>query len=329
VAGAGTLVTGSLNSQANTRYTLDFYASPKADPTGFGQGARHLGSTAVTTDGNGNASFAVSLPGATAAAEVVSATATDPTGNTSEFSHAVTVADLLAVAGGPYGITYGSSLILHGSANPDVDAFGYTWAINGHANAATGASPTLTWSQLAALGVRTGQVDTVSVQVDDGHGHTATAQTTLTVNKAAADITVTPYTGTYDGWAHGLSGTATGALGEDLGALLSLGAGARNAGHYDVAWSFAGNDDYHRRRHGRHHGAGDHGRHHRRQQGVRRDHDGHHRQPHSHRGSGRRRRPLRRRHGRVRHHDRRHRQDGDRDRPEPVGHGRRELWVSG
>src|SRR5262249_31648835 len=43
---------------------------------------------------------------------------------------------------------------------------------------------------------------------------------------------------------HGLSGSATGVLGEDLSALLNLGTTARNAGHYDAAWSFAGNNDY-------------------------------------------------------------------------------------
>src|SRR5262249_5536661 len=83
-----------------------------------------------------------------------------------------------------------------------------------------------------------------SVQIDDGQGHTAAAQTTLTVNKANASITVTPYSDTYDGSAHGLSGSATGVLGEDLSALLNLGTTQRTAGHYDVAWSFAGNDNY-------------------------------------------------------------------------------------
>jgi hypothetical protein len=64
------------------------------------------------------------------------------------------------------------------------------------------------------------------------------------VIKANATITVTPYPHTYDGQFHGLSGTATGVLGEDLSALLNLGASQRNAGHYDVAWSFAGSDNY-------------------------------------------------------------------------------------
>jgi len=98
----------------------------------------------------------------------------------------------VANAGGPYTVTYGSSLMLDGSAStdPDGDSLTYTWSINGHANAASGVSPTLTWSQLAALGVSPGQVDTVSVQVDDGYGFTDAVQTTLTVNKADQHISV-------------------------------------------------------------------------------------------------------------------------------------------
>jgi hypothetical protein len=57
----------------------------------------------------------------------------------------------------------------------------YTWTINGHAQASSpNPTLTLTWSQLAALGVGLGQT-MVSLQVDDGHGATDTAQTTLTV----------------------------------------------------------------------------------------------------------------------------------------------------
>ena len=77
---------GTLNSTANTTFTLDFYASAAADPSGFGEGARYLGSAVVTTDAGGNASFEVTLAAATTPGEVVTATATDPAGNTSEFS---------------------------------------------------------------------------------------------------------------------------------------------------------------------------------------------------------------------------------------------------
>src|SRR5207248_3124461 len=74
------------NSTANTTFTLDFYANAVADPSGCGEGQRYLGSAAVSTDGGGDASFNVTLAAATVAGEFVTATATDPGGNTSEFS---------------------------------------------------------------------------------------------------------------------------------------------------------------------------------------------------------------------------------------------------
>jgi hypothetical protein len=82
-----TLVRGRLHSARNTTFTLDFYASATANPSGFGEGQRYLGSLLmVITDGNGNAQFQVELPAATTVVEVLSATATDPTLDTSEFS---------------------------------------------------------------------------------------------------------------------------------------------------------------------------------------------------------------------------------------------------
>jgi titin len=85
--GAFTRVCGTLNSTPNTTFAVDFYASAAADPSGFEEGARYLGSAEVTTDAAGNASFQATL-GATPR-EAVTATATDPTGSTSEFSAAV------------------------------------------------------------------------------------------------------------------------------------------------------------------------------------------------------------------------------------------------
>src|SRR4029077_8015592 len=57
------------------------------DPSGYGQGQTYLGSVQVTTDGNGNASFTVTLTTPVPAGQnYITATATDPNGNTSEFS---------------------------------------------------------------------------------------------------------------------------------------------------------------------------------------------------------------------------------------------------
>ncbi len=70
---------------------LYFYASNFADPSGFGEVQRYLGSATVTTDSSGNGNFDVNLTAATKLGEVITARATDASGNTSEFSRAVSV----------------------------------------------------------------------------------------------------------------------------------------------------------------------------------------------------------------------------------------------
>jgi hypothetical protein len=86
--GSSTTVTGTFNSQPRTTFTLDFYASAAPDRSLFGQGQRYLGSISLTTDRSGSASFGVTLAAASFNGEWISATATDPSGDTSEFSQA-------------------------------------------------------------------------------------------------------------------------------------------------------------------------------------------------------------------------------------------------
>ncbi|HXG48727.1 MAG TPA: carboxypeptidase regulatory-like domain-containing protein, partial [Methylomirabilota bacterium] len=85
----GTVISGTLNSHSNASFTLDFYANTECDPAGHGEGKRYLGFTQVTTDASGNASFnftpTMGSP-TLEASEIVTATATDAAGNTSEFS---------------------------------------------------------------------------------------------------------------------------------------------------------------------------------------------------------------------------------------------------
>jgi CSLREA domain-containing protein len=85
----GNTVEGTLNSTPNTSFRLEFFANREADPSGHGEGERFLGSMQVTTDGSGNASFTFVSPTPVFAGEFVSATATDPADNTSEFSRVV------------------------------------------------------------------------------------------------------------------------------------------------------------------------------------------------------------------------------------------------
>jgi parallel beta-helix repeat protein len=81
-----TTIQGSLNSQAGGTYHIEFFASPAWDSLGIPEGQIYLGSTSVTTDGAGDATFSVVLPVAAPKNFIITATATDQVGNTSEFS---------------------------------------------------------------------------------------------------------------------------------------------------------------------------------------------------------------------------------------------------
>ncbi len=83
-----TRIQGVLHSAPSTTYDLDFYANDPcaARPQDFLEGTTYLGSGQITTDGNGDGPFDVTLPVSIADGAPVTATATDPDGNTSEFS---------------------------------------------------------------------------------------------------------------------------------------------------------------------------------------------------------------------------------------------------
>ena len=89
-------IQGSLTAAADTTYTLDFFTSPAANPSGFGEGQTLVGSTAVTTDDKGRASFTVAFA-ASAPIRFVSATATAPGGSTSAFSKAIADKDVPSI----------------------------------------------------------------------------------------------------------------------------------------------------------------------------------------------------------------------------------------
>jgi CSLREA domain-containing protein len=92
--GNSSTVQGTLNSEANKTYRLEFFSTPECDPWrafaadefGHGEGKTFLGSRNVTTDGGGDASFRFTAGTATPAGHVITSTATDPDNNTSEFS---------------------------------------------------------------------------------------------------------------------------------------------------------------------------------------------------------------------------------------------------
>ncbi|MEG3876045.1 DUF4347 domain-containing protein, partial [Microcoleus sp. herbarium7] len=82
-ASAGSVtVAGTYNSTPNTSFTLQFFAN---NPPAL-QGQTFIASIPVTTDAAGNAAFNQTFPAAVTAGQLITATATDAAGNTSEFS---------------------------------------------------------------------------------------------------------------------------------------------------------------------------------------------------------------------------------------------------
>jgi hypothetical protein len=91
VAGGLAIVSGSLPSRPSTAYRIEVFSSGGSCAANTaGQGQTYLGFIDVQTDASGNASFnAVPFNGVPAGQTVIAATATDPNGNTSEFSDCI------------------------------------------------------------------------------------------------------------------------------------------------------------------------------------------------------------------------------------------------
>ncbi|MBW3539574.1 MAG: right-handed parallel beta-helix repeat-containing protein, partial [Planctomycetes bacterium] len=191
--GASTRVVGTFNGAATSSFTLDFYANDAGtgDASGHGEGQHWLGSTTVITDSAGNASFDVTLTAATSSHQVLSATATDSGGNTSEF------ADNLVLNEPPTVTLSGNTSTLEGTAttytalvsDPDTgEEFTFKWYVNGALQetfTTTAAQDTFTFTP-ADNGIYDIRVD-----VTDKVGTSATALQTVTVaNAAPSNITL-------------------------------------------------------------------------------------------------------------------------------------------
>ncbi len=81
--GSGTLKI-SLTESPNTSYVVEVFSNPSAQSLALAQGETFVKDVTITTDGTGSGSSSLTLP-----TGFYTATATDPSGNTSQFSSAV------------------------------------------------------------------------------------------------------------------------------------------------------------------------------------------------------------------------------------------------
>jgi hypothetical protein len=135
--GSTTLIQGSLDSRSNTTYRIEFFLNITCHGSGFGPGRAFLDASTVTTDPSGQATIAFNHPVPIPIGQFITATATDPGGNTSEFS------PCLAVANDPNSVTLSFS-----GFNP----YTLSWptsAVNFSLERATNLAPPVSWEVIA------------------------------------------------------------------------------------------------------------------------------------------------------------------------------------
>ncbi len=121
-------IEGTLNSTANTTFSLDFFSNPSCAVAGNGEGQTYLGSATVMTNASCVADFtganAIVLAVTVPSGQRITATATDPAGNTSEFSScsgptAVEIVDFTATGND------GGHVVLEWHTGYEVDNLGF------------------------------------------------------------------------------------------------------------------------------------------------------------------------------------------------------------
>jgi hypothetical protein len=88
---SATTITGTVSGPANSLLRVELFVNPAADPSGYGQGKTFLNFVVVAINGSGQGSFSYTTTTQIAPGQVITATATDASGNTSEFSKDATV----------------------------------------------------------------------------------------------------------------------------------------------------------------------------------------------------------------------------------------------
>jgi hypothetical protein len=125
IASGTATISGTINSNASTALHLEFFANAACDPSGNGEGQSFIGAADVITDGSGNASFGPLAFPVPVGQGVITSTATNSAGDTSEFSQC------------PAAVAGATSTALVSSLNPSTVGQSVTFTAT-----VTGAGPT-------------------------------------------------------------------------------------------------------------------------------------------------------------------------------------------
>ncbi len=198
--------------------------------TGIYDAAAH-GATGTVTGVGG-----VALPGLN-----LGATFTSVPGGTANWSF---------TGGTNYNDASGSAAIVISKADATITVDGYTGVYDATAHGATGTATGVGGVDLSSsltLGASFTNVPggTANWSFAGGTNYNdASGTASIVITKAPAAITVSGYTGTYDGLAHGATGSATGIGGVNLSGSLALGATFTGVPGGTANWSFTGGTNY-------------------------------------------------------------------------------------
>jgi CSLREA domain-containing protein len=189
---AGTVVAGTLNSTPNSTFRIEIFDNTTANQTGFGEGKTFLTFLNVTTDAAGNATFSAILTPTVPLGHFLTATATDPNRNTSEFCKAVQVGAAGADIVGRVNET-GEWWVAQSTGSSFANRLWETW------------NPNVTWDDVVTGdfngdGVTdfAGRVDETGewwVALSNGSGFTTTRWTTWNSNVFWTNVVVGDFTG--------------------------------------------------------------------------------------------------------------------------------------
>jgi hypothetical protein len=175
VASNGIVIAGLLASAPTSRFRIELFSTPGGRCNGEGQ--QFLGAlTDVRTDPSGNATFATNIPVSAQPGDTISATATDPAGNTSEFSPCQSVIIPPSITGQPVSITNlaGTTAVFMLTV-AGTSPFTYQWRFNGAS--LSGANGPV----LSLTNVQVGDAGPYTVVVSNSAGSVTSQVATLTV----------------------------------------------------------------------------------------------------------------------------------------------------
>ncbi len=184
-----TQIKATFTGAPNTTYQLDFYDNlTTVDPSGFGQGRNYIGTTTITTDSSGNpapgsSTFFALVNATLPAGDVLTITATDSSGNTSEFSNDVTsiLRPEVALTGLPTSVRGElAPYTITPTASATDLAAGFTYAItwgDGNSETDTSSQANFVVRHIFTTAQPPNTPYTVQVAIQDQYGFTGVSQT--------------------------------------------------------------------------------------------------------------------------------------------------------